>query len=88
MHPRVWGTRRSQKVTLLWTAYPAEAKKLKEEFRDLRKRVSLAMQKFKQSGMGDLGDLGEEERARWEADYNQKYHGSKFTDFASHSHMS
>ena len=70
------------RLTPAWTAYPAEAKKLKEEFRDLRKRVSLAMQKFKQSGMGDLGDLGEEERARWEADYNQKYHGSKFTDFA------
>lgn len=70
------------KLTPAWTAYPAEAKKLKEEFRDLRKRISLCMQKFKQSGMGNLDAVGEEERARWEAEYNQQYHGSKFIDFA------
>jgi hypothetical protein len=70
------------KLTPAWTAYPAEAKKLKEEFRDLRKRVSLIMQKFKQSGMGNLEALPEDARAKWEAEYNKQYHGSKFKDFA------
>jgi hypothetical protein len=70
------------KLTPAWTAYPAEAKKLKEEFRDLRKRVSLIMQKFKQSGMGSLEALTEEERAKWESEYNKQYYGSKFKDFA------
>ena len=63
------------KLNPAWTAYKADAKKLKEEFREVRKPLSLAMAKFKQSGMGEIPEAEKHRVA-----YTQ-YKGSKFKDF-------
>ena len=66
---------RLAKLTPAWTPYKAEAKKLKEEFREVRKPLSLAMRAFKQSGMGDIPDT-EQHRVAY-----TEYKGSTFKDF-------
>ena len=46
------GANRLAKFTPAWTPYKADAKKLKEEFRDVRKPLSLAMDRARTAPTG------------------------------------